>query len=184
MRWIALCSAAIASAGCMTVGSVTNATLGAQGFSYTAGRATQDFAFPPPAMQSAVTLGMEDLRIHSIRKTNDSGALIFNGTTADNRRVQVAVRPYQAQSRLSIRIGWFGDEPLSRALMDRVGIRLGTLPPAAIPVDPPSSPEPNPYLSRDAIPDSTMLREQADAVYQDSLVPRADGIYRDPVTPQ
>ncbi|MHC5542385.1 DUF3568 family protein, partial [Singulisphaera rosea] len=80
-------------------------------------------------------------------------------------------RPNPGATRVSVRIGWFGDEPLSKALMDRIGVRLGTLPPTAIPTDPPSEPGSNPYFSKSAIPDSVMLRDQADAIYRDSPVP-------------
>jgi hypothetical protein len=174
MRRIALAAAVLSgplATGCMTVGPVAGPVMNATGFTYTAGRATQDFPYPPTALQSAISGGMDDLRIHSVHLMNDGGILVYQGSTADNRRVSVTIRPNQAVSRLSIRIGWFGDEPLSRALMDRIAIRLGELPPKAIPVDPPSEPASNPYFSRDAVPDSVMLRDQADAIYRDSPVP-------------
>ena len=175
MRRMAQAAAAFAcliSAGCMTVGPVTGPMRGENGFSFVAGRATQDFAYPPATLHAAVVAAMNDLRIDAVKQTNDAGAIIFNGTTADGRRVSVTVRPNQGMSHVSTRIGWFGDEPLSKALIDRIGIRLGTLPPAAIPVEPPSSPSGNPFFSKDAIPDSQMLRDQADAMYNDTTVPR------------
>jgi hypothetical protein len=174
MRRIALTAAALAglaTTGCMTVGPIAAPALSASGFSYSAGRAMQDFAYPAPALQSAATGAMEDLRIHSVHLAHEGGALVYQGSTADDRRVSLTVRPNQAITRVSVRIGWFGDEPLSRALMDRIGIRLGSLPPSAVPVDPPSAPESNPFFSRDAIPDSVMLRDQADAMYRDTPVP-------------
>lgn len=174
MRRIALAAAGLSgllTIGCSTVGPVAGPVMNASAFTYTAGRATQDFPYPPATLQSAITGALDDLRVHSIHLTNDAGILVYNGSTADNRRVSVTIRPNQAVSRLSIRIGWFGDEPLSRALMDRIGIRLGELPPSAIPIDPPSEPASNPYFSRDAVPDSVMLRDQADAMYRDSPVP-------------
>ncbi|SIO65585.1 Protein of unknown function [Singulisphaera sp. GP187] len=174
MRRIALAAAVfsgIQTTGCMTAGRVAEPVMSATVFTYTAGRATQDFHYPPTTLQSAITGAMDDLRVHSVRLTQDGGMLIYNGSTADDRRVAVTIRPNQAVSRVSVRIGWFGDEPLSRALMDRIGIRLGELPPSAIPVDPPSEPASNPYFSRDAVPDSVMLRDQADAIYRDTPVP-------------
>ena len=42
-----------------------------------------------------------------------------------------------------------------------VGIRLGDLPPSAIPANPPSEPGKNPYFDRAAISDTEMLKEQA-----------------------
>jgi len=174
MRRIALAATGLFglwSTGCSTVGPIAAPVMSATAFTYTAGRATQDFPYPPNTVQSAITGGMDDLRIHSVHLTNDAGILVYTGTTADNRRVSVTIRPQLAASRLSIRIGWFGDEPLSRALMDRIAIRLGELPPSAIPVDPPSEPASNPYFSKDAVPDSVMLRDQADAIYRDTPVP-------------
>lgn len=174
MRRIALAAAGMISlgcAGCMTMGpSVVPAVTGG-GFTYTAGRASQDFAYPAPPLQTAVTSALEDLRIHSVNLATEGSSLIYRGTTPDGRTASVTIRPNQGTSRVSVRVGWFGDEPFSRALMDRIGIRLGTLPPQAIPVDPPSEPGSNPYFSREAIPDSVMLRDQADAIYRDRPVP-------------
>ena len=73
--------------------------------------------------------------------------------------------------RVSCRIGWFGDEPLSRTLLERIGVRLGTLPPAAIPDRPPSAPASNPIFSRDAVPDSVIFRDFAEAPYRDRVNP-------------
>ena len=71
----------------------------------------------------------------------------------------------------SARIGWFGDEALSQALLERVGVRAGTRAPEAIPDEPPSTPSGNPYFSRSAISDEVMLRDLADAPYHDRVVP-------------
>jgi hypothetical protein len=165
--------AAFTGAGCSTMGPAALSALGGDGsgFSYSAGRAVQHFAFAPTAVQPAVLAAMDDLRIHTVRQTNDGSAVVFEGTTADNRTASVTLRPQSGGSRLSARIGVFGDQPLSRALMDRVGIRLGTLPPAAIPDKPPSAPASNPYFSRSAVPDSIMLKDQADAPYKGTAVP-------------
>jgi hypothetical protein len=114
---------------------------------------------------------MEDLRIQSVRQISDGGAIVFEGTTADNRRASATIRPRPRNSTLlTARIGLFGDEALSRALMDRVAIRLNALPPSAIPVDPPSTPGGNPFFSRSAVPDSQMLQGAAEAPYRSSPV--------------
>jgi hypothetical protein len=173
MRRIVLSALTIAcaSAGCMTVAPVAGPALARTGFSFAAGRASQDFAYSTSALLSSVRGALEDLRIQSIKEKHDAGTVVYEGTTTDDRRATVMLRPGQDTTRVSIRIGWFGDEPLSKALMDRIGIRLGTLPPSAIPIDPPSAPASNPYFSRSAISDETMLRDQADAVYRDTPVP-------------
>jgi hypothetical protein len=166
---------AAAGSGCATVRPAAVAALGDRpggGTSYLAGRATQTVAAPISTVQPAVLAALDDLRMGTIRQTSEAGTLLFETTTADNRRATVSLHPMPAGgTRITARIGLFGDEPLTRALMDRIGIRLGALPPAAIPVDPPSSPDPNPFFSRSAVPDDVMLKDKADAPYRNSDAP-------------
>lgn len=181
MRRIALTAtallAAVAGAGCQTVGPAAVSRMGrpeapaGPGFSYSAGRAVQTYSQVPATVHPAVLAALDDLRVQAVREVNDGNAIIVEGTTADNRRASVTLRPHPGGTRLSARIGLFGDEPLTHALVDRVGVRLGTLPPAAIPADPPSEPAPNPYFSRAAVPDSEMLKEQVVAPYRGTVVP-------------
>jgi hypothetical protein len=142
-------------------------------FSYGAGKASQEFAAPAGTVQGVVAAAMEDLQIKRVRQRRDGQSHIFQGWTKDNTPAIVTLRPGNGAARVTARIGWFGDEPFSRALFERIGIRLGHLPPAAIPQEPPSAPAPNPYFSRRAVPDKEMLREQSEShlLYRDTAVP-------------
>lgn len=164
-----------ALAGCSSVRPFTTTAVSQapdENFSYLGGRATRSFSNPPAAVQPAVLGAMEDLRVGAVRQWSEDATLVIEGTTADNRKAVVSLHPHaDGSTRLTTRIGLFGDEPLSRALVDRVGIRLGTLPPTAIPVDPPSSPDGNPYFARDAVPNDVMLKDQADAHFKGSDAP-------------
>ena len=174
MRRIAMLAGMLAVpslTGCSTVGTVAGTSRVPGGYTYAAGRGTQEFANAPDAIVAASTEAMADLRVGSIQQVREGGMIMLEGRTADDRRATVAIRPNKLTSLVSVRIGWFGDQPLSRAVMDRIGIRLGSLPPSAVPVDPPSSPDGNPYFSRQAIPDSEMLRDHADAAFRDSPIP-------------
>jgi hypothetical protein len=126
----------------------------------------QDFQFPAGAVASAVIEAMEDLDITVSRRDHDGPASQIEGRTADNRTVTVTLRPQKPITHVSCRVGWFGDEPLSRTLLHRIGVRLGTLPPEAIPENIPSSPASNPYFSRDAVPDAEMMRDFIEAPYR------------------
>jgi hypothetical protein len=161
-----------AAMGCRSVAPVAGPALGAAGYAYGAGKATQEFAFPPAVVQGAVTAALDDVQVQSVRQRHDGPARIFEGTTADGRPVTVTLRPGVDAARVTARIGWFGDPPYSKALLERVGVRLGTLPPAAIPAEPPSVPGGNPYFSRGAVSDAEMFRDQVEAPFRDSLVPR------------
>jgi Protein of unknown function (DUF3568) len=165
----------IVAAGCSSVRpfAASSVSDGASGdFAYVAGRATRTFPAPPATVQPAVLSALDDLRVGAIRRSNNGGTMVIEGTTADNRKALLTLGTQPGTgSRLTARVGIFGDEPLSRALMDRVAIRLGTLPPTAVPVDPPSSPDANPYFSRKAVPDALMLKDQADAPFRASPTP-------------
>jgi hypothetical protein len=182
MRRIAWTAAAVlattAGPGCQTMAPQALSVLsqpaapsaGGVDYSYGGGRAVQTFRQNPAAVHPAVLSSLDDLSIHSIKQISDGGSIVFEGLTTDRRRATVTLRPEGAGTRLGVRVGVFGDKALSRALMDRVGIRLGNLPPAAIPENPPSEPGKFPYLDRKAVSDVEMLSDQAEALDHQSPV--------------
>jgi Protein of unknown function (DUF3568) len=172
-QWTALGLAmafGLAPAGCATV-APSPERLVSTDTSFSAGRAVQDFGFPPGKVGAGVSDAMADLKMTSIEPGRDGAVYKIQAKTADKRTVMVTLRPHQTQTRVACRIGPFGDEPLSRALLERTGVRLGTLPPAAIPDKVPSTPGSNPFFSRDAVPDEVMLKDVAEAPYRDRVVP-------------
>jgi hypothetical protein len=171
-RWSALgiLAAALVPTGCATVAPrVQNE--GSLEATYSTGRAIQEFALPAGPIGDAIVEAMEDLKMTTTGRARDGAVFRIDAKTEDNRVVLVTLRPHQGMTRVSCRIGWFGDEPLSKALLERTGIRLGTLPPEAIPVQPPSKPASNPFFSRAAVPDEVYLRDVADAPYRDRPIP-------------
>jgi len=164
---VALCGSI--SLGCSTVAPMLDSgALEVNGYSYTGGKATQFFNFPKASVEKAVREAMDDLHMRVERETHDGVVAFVEGRTADDRRMQISLRPQQETTRVTVKIFWFGDEPLSRAFTDRVGIRLGALPPQAIPETPPSSPEPNPLIpARSKVMDSEVLNKQAEMLFHD-----------------
>jgi hypothetical protein len=168
---ILLTALLLASAGCATTSPFIDPIGGGSAFSFSAGRGMQDFPATLSAVAPAVIAAMDDLRMGQARQSQDGAVLRIEARTEDDRPVAVTLRFRQGATQAGVRIGRFGDEPLSRTLLERVGVRLGTRDPEAIPVDAPSAPSGNPYFSRDAIPDSVMLKDFADAPYRDRVVP-------------
>jgi hypothetical protein len=107
----------------------------------------------------------------AIKRSHDGPVWKIEARTEDDRSVLVTVRPHQDESRVGCRIGWFGDELLSRAILERTGIRLELLPPAPIPDKPPSSPDPNPFLGDNTILKDGMIRDMLEAPYRDRQGP-------------
>jgi hypothetical protein len=171
---VALTLAGVAwSSGCATTrpGARIEPAPSAASFSYGAGRGIQDFAVKPAAARTAVFEAMDDLKMTVIHRGPDGPVTQSDGRTSDGRTVTITIRPQRSETRVSCRIGWFGDQALSRTVLERVGIRLGTLPPAPIPDEPPSTPAPNPIFSREAIPDAVILRDFAEAPYRERVDP-------------
>jgi hypothetical protein len=164
-------AAVLATAGCQAVAPIAAPALAAAGPAYGAGKITQEFASPYPAVQIAIGGALADMQVQQVRQRQDGPSRIYEGTTPDNRPVTVTLRPGNGAARVTARVGWFGDPPFTKGLFERVGIRLGSLPPAPIPAEPPSAPKANPYFSREAVSDALMLREQVNALYQDRPIP-------------
>ncbi|APW60708.1 DUF3568 family protein [Paludisphaera borealis] len=161
----------LASAGCATTAPFIEPIGAGSGFSYSTGRGVEDFPSTLSVVGPAVLAAMEDLKMDQVRQTRDGAVIRVEARTSDARPVAVTLRFRQGATQVGARIGRFGDEPLSRTLLERVGVRVGTRDPEAIPDAPPSAPSGNPYFSRSAIPDSVMLRDFADAPYHDRVVP-------------
>jgi hypothetical protein len=153
-------------AGCSTTGPFGRERLSLPvGPSYVGGRGMQMFP-TSPSLLANVKDAMSDVGIHSIVQNEDpSGLIILEGTTSDDRKARVTVQTSGTNSTVSVKIGWLGDEPKTRAMLDRLSTRQGTMPAQPLPEDtsaegPP--PRNQPLLSKDAIPDAVMLRDQMD----------------------
>ena len=161
----------LSQAGCAMTkpGSSGEVSPSSEQYTYSTGRGVQDFAMPPIAVKAAVYEALEDLNMTVTHRGRDGAVSQIDARTTDDRTVTVTIRPQQEVTHVGCRIGWFGDDPLSRTLLERVGIRLGTRAPEPIPDKPPSTPASNPFFSRDAIPDSRSCSRTNldDAPYQD-----------------
>jgi hypothetical protein len=157
--------------GCATVPPAAELTGVSSSFAFSAGRGSQAFAASPAAVLAALQPALEDLSFQRVQVARDGAVTRIDAHTADRDHAVLTVRTHRDRTHVSVRIGWFGDEPLSRALLERVSIRLGTSPPEAIPATPPSAPAANPFFSRDAVPNSEMLRDFVEAPYRDRVIP-------------
>ncbi len=167
----ALTTLLLLSTGCATTSPMIDPIESATEFTYSTGRGVQDFPAPLSAVGPAVLSALGDLQMDGVRQAHDGAVARFEARTTDDRAITVTVRSRPGSTQVGARIGWFGDEALSRALLERVGVRVGTRSPEAIPDAPPSTPSGNPFFSRSAIPDEVMLRDLADSPYHDRVVP-------------
>jgi hypothetical protein len=166
-RMAGIILAASIFAGCSTTGPFGRERLALPiGPSYVGGRGMQMFP-TSTALLANVKEAMSDVGIHSVVQNEDpSGLIILEGKTVDDRKARVTLQSSGINSTVSAKISWLGDEPLTRALLDRIGSRQGTMPPqpavnASSETDDPAAEKPRTQIfSRDAVPDATMLRDQ------------------------
>ncbi|HEX8202574.1 MAG TPA: DUF3568 domain-containing protein [Isosphaeraceae bacterium] len=181
MRRIVLGAAAIA-VGAVGGCSTTSPARSAAGLVARDGPATQTFPRPVEPVVAAAREALADLGVRDVgpgpdpdpegrRRPGAPRSASLAGRGADGRAVVIAIRSRGDACVASVRVGRYGDEALSRALLDRVGVRLGTLPPAPVPAEVPSTPSSQPFFSRAAVPDAVMLRDQAEAGYHDTPTP-------------
>lgn len=154
-------------AGCSALGPVLGPKLGTQGYEFDGIWGSQSFAFPSDEVRPAVLDGMLDMKMKVANQSSVKGeqpAIVIDGQAHDGRHARVTIRPGPVGAVVSARIGRFGDDDLCEALMKRVGIRLGTLPPESIPESLPSSgPVIGRFFSKDAVPDEVMFRDPVHA---------------------
>ena len=166
-----LLAIAASQTGCATVPPTAELAAAEAGFSFSGGRGVQSYAFPPSVVLATLNEAMGDLNLTDIEAKRDGTVSRVESKTSDHRPVVATLRSHQSRSVVSVRVGWFGDEPLTRELLKRTAVRLGSEAPEAISASPPSAPARNPYFSREAIPDSVMLRDFAEAPYRDRVIP-------------
>jgi hypothetical protein len=138
-----------------------------------AGSETETFPVPGVEVEKAVEQAMNDLAM-TVKvgpRAEQNGVVHLWGRAKDARTVRVDVAGGARSSAVTVVIGKYGDPPLSRALLDRIGIRLGARPPEPIPDRVDSEPAGNPFVNREAVPDSVILRDQSQAGYRDVTVP-------------
>jgi hypothetical protein len=135
---------------------------GVTGYSHILGCVAQRFVFPAPLVERAAIEAMTDMKMHSVRRSvkgpphglklgkdkdkdkrkdqdkgGDPGAppgmVVLDGLLYDGRLICVEIEPQGGATGVRVRIDVYGDEPMSKVLLDRMGVRLATLPQAVNP---------------------------------------------------
>jgi Protein of unknown function (DUF3568) len=169
--WIVICGVVFGFFGCATVPPAADIVGTSSSFSYLAGRGAQSFAASPPVVIAALDDSFADLKLFKPRHIRNGSVYRIEARTDDYRPVKATIRSHQGQTVVGIRAGWFGDETMSKAILERVAVRLGSKAPEAIPAEVPSAPAGNPFFSRNAVSDLEMFRDMAEAPYRDRVIP-------------
>ncbi len=139
---------------------------------YVGGRGYAMYPTTPNLTQNIQTT-LTDLGMHSIHPIPEpNGGTGLEATTADKRNVRVSIHSTGVRSTVGIKVGWMGDEPLSRTFLDKLENIQGALPDTALPD--PEVEKAGAFGSRfakDAVPDDVMYRNQLDPGSNPSIAP-------------
>ena len=117
---------------------------------------------------------MDDLGLSHVTERKAGIKTLLEAKTVNGRGAHIEIRPENGNMRVIARFGSFGDEGLSRAFLDRMAARHGTveteLPPEDQ-VDVAAALTKRPKASRTVEHPATMVDRQLDAGYRDSVVP-------------
>lgn len=132
LRWaLTLCLglACLLSSGCAAL--FVGAGAGAAGVAYAKGELHEELVADPRDIAAAAEKAFEALDLRTISAASSAVDALVVGRAAADRRITLRVRVGpQGQSRLSIRVGSFGDETISRRIHEEIRRHLDAGSPA------------------------------------------------------
>jgi hypothetical protein len=153
LLYLVVAGVALGSSGCLVAAATGVAAAGGVGaYFYCTGSVSREYHVPVDQAFAAVQGALADLGITPAGPDHTENGHKLQTRTGDNKKVEVTVTavPLRVpadgpQTKVSIRVGVFGDQPLSERFLDLVQSRLGgPVPVTALPgpgTAPTSSPE-------------------------------------------
>jgi hypothetical protein len=134
---------ALTQAGCLLVAAGVAGGAAATGYVYYKGRLYRDYPAGLGDSLAAVRTALVELQFPITGEEVKNGSGYLTSKTADGSTVRIYLEPVASRvpaegtlTRVSIRVGAFGDEAVSTRLLDQVSLHLVPAPPARTPVGP------------------------------------------------
>jgi hypothetical protein len=128
LRLLALSLLATASTGCNTAHPPLRPDPGATGYAMIGPYSVQRFVYSLPIVERAAVEAMTDMKIHSVRRKPKKDGVCFQGFMYDGRYVVYTLEVEGANTIATVTIDVYGDEPVSKILLERTSIRISTMP--------------------------------------------------------
>ncbi|HAK95121.1 MAG TPA: hypothetical protein DCM87_09005 [Planctomycetes bacterium] len=115
----------VMQSGCfvLLVGGVAAAGVG--GYAYVKGESTAVLAASMDRSWNATVAALEDLRLPVIAKANDALSGEITARNASDTKITISLRRVSDNAtEIGIRVGTFGDEAQSKAILDRIAAHL------------------------------------------------------------
>jgi hypothetical protein len=158
---LALAVAALVQSGCLIVAAGVVGGAAATGYFYYKGQVCQEYFASLGDTLAAVRAALADLQFPVTSEESNSDNVYVTSRTADGSTIRLKLDLVPSRvpaegtlTRVCVRIGTFGDEPLSKRILDQIGLHLVPTPTAQRPpLPPPSGPlQPAGYRPRETAP--------------------------------
>jgi hypothetical protein len=131
LGWVALALFAACQAGCMLAVAGAAAGAGAAGYMYYNGLLYRDYHANMGDAAAALRTSLVELGFPLLKEKNDAGSAYFQSQTGDGSTVRVyldtvpsPIPSEGAVTRISVRVGFSGDESVSARILDQVSKHL------------------------------------------------------------
>ena len=115
----------LSQSGCLAVLVGGAVAAGATGYAYVKGESTATLEAPMEPSWNAALAALEDLRLAVISKSGDALTGAITARNAEDTRIAISLRRVSDNTtRIGVRVGTFGDESQSRAILDKIAARL------------------------------------------------------------
>jgi hypothetical protein len=140
---VLLAGLALSSAGCLAVAAVGAAGAGAATYVYLHGNVCQQYHTTFADGWQAVATALKEQGLPLLHQENDgiSGTITSKAPAGDEREITIHLssEPGHVQGEgtilsICVRVGWYGDQPLSESILAKIGSHLvppGLAPPGA-----------------------------------------------------
>ncbi len=152
LGYVALGLAAVAQAGCLGLAIAGAAAgAGAAGYVYVNGALYRDYHANLGDTVAAVRASLAELQFPIYEEKPDTGSVFFRSKTGDGHAVKIyldtipSAIPVEASlTRVSVRVGFSGDDAVSARILDQVSRHL--VPAGGLPAAPPPGAAPAPVV--------------------------------------
>jgi hypothetical protein len=134
---MAVAALAVAQTGCLVVAAGAAAGAAATGYVYYKGRLYRDYPAGVADALAATRAGLLDLQFPLVSEETKDGSACVSSRTADGTAVRIwldmvpsRVPADGSMTRISVRVGAFGDEAVSARILDQIVMHL--VPPALV----------------------------------------------------
>jgi len=122
---LALLALSMATSGCFLVAVGAGGAAGAGAVAYIRGELDASLGNRYDSVVGAADSAIGQLQFAKIRESRDAFSSEIIARTAEDRKIDIVIaKEADALTKVRIRIGFFGDEEKSRAILDRVRANL------------------------------------------------------------